>query len=833
MYCHGTEILPHDSSFTPLVAYSLADFGGTSEAYRSGLYYSNNPSADVEAANIKALSLDNNMSSFRLTRGYMATLATNPDGTGYSRCFIAEDEDLELAQLPAELDGKVSFVRVFLWQRPSKKGWVGGNNQTNPPEGYFDEQCDLTESTWAYSWGTSADWCSSPQTKGKRRYNQEFVPEKWGRGGEQDWKTIANDMVSTHLLSYNEPDHGEQSNVSVEQAIAEWPRHLQSGLRVGSPATTDFRWLYDFMKQCREHNYRVDYVAIHAYWGGSGSSVQVSSVSDWYAQLREVHERTGCPLWITEWNNGANWTHEGWPSDKAQQQEKQRKFMEEILAMMDTCSFIERYSVYNWVEEKRALFWQNKNLTPAGKVYRDFKAAPAFSRECEVIPVWEINSPAQLSLNYLGKRNFGLNWTDENIEQLSGYQIEQSADGRDFTPLATLPRGTATWSTRVSGEGSDNLFYRVVSLDGTRRAAVSEPQAIGFINDSGTPAFGRMTVGKGQITYVLPEDFADNPVVITGPQTFRMKDPMTVTARSFDGDAISFGPETWNYNRTSTFVSRDTVSYMIFPRSGTYNIGGLEVQAGIIDNVTGGTSRYVRFEHAYTAAPAVFATVCSQKSTGFPSVALVSDITSEGFNLSIKREGNAAGEDLGEIVHYMAIAGGRGEIAGREIAVNRTENAAIGTVSSKSLRLDYGRDLGTTAFFATIIPTEACNAAATLRLNSLSGSGAALLANYETSQGTQTPASLKGDLSWCVIGEAPAASAAAPAFSQNYIIHDSLARSLYRADGAAFAFLNVCDLAGRSLLRASDIMAADTSALASGLYIASARGCRPLKFLIP
>ena len=116
-------------------------------------------------------------------------------------------------------------------------------------------------------------------------------------------------------------------------------------MRVGSPATTDFGWLYDFMSECNKRNYRVEYVAIHAYWGGSGGSVVVSSVKDWYNKLKEVHEKTGRPLWITEWNNGANWTHETWPSDKAAQQEKQRLFMTEILAMMDTCKFIERYSV--------------------------------------------------------------------------------------------------------------------------------------------------------------------------------------------------------------------------------------------------------------------------------------------------------------------------------------------------------------------------------------------------------------------------------------------------------------------------------------------------------
>lgn len=88
--------------------------------------------------------------------------------------------------------------------------------------------------------------------------------------------------------------------------------------------------------------------------------------------MKEVHEKTGRPLWITEWNNGANWTHETWPSDKAAQQEKQRLFMTEILAMMDTCKFIERYSVYNWVEEKRSLFWQNLQFDTCRKSVRQF-----------------------------------------------------------------------------------------------------------------------------------------------------------------------------------------------------------------------------------------------------------------------------------------------------------------------------------------------------------------------------------------------------------------------------------------------------------------------------
>lgn len=379
VYRHGTEVLPHSPGYSPLTVFDTYGCNGASESFTTGPHYTNAPAADVRPDNARTLKLDNTIHSFTLSRGYMATLATEPDGTGASRCFIADDSDLTVDRLPEELDGKVSFVRVFAWHKPSKKGWVGGNGKKEPSEGFLDEQADLTGSTWAYNWGTSADWGRSPRAKGRAWVNQEFVPEKWGRGGHRDWRHLTNDTTFTHLLSYNEPDHKEQSNITVDEAIAEWPRHLSTGLRLGSPATTDFKWLYRFMDSCDSLGYRVDFVAIHAYWGGPGGALQVKSVDDWYRQLRKVHERTGRPIWITEWNNGANWTREPWPADQAARSEKQRAFMTEVLAMMDTCDFIERYSVYNWVEQKRALFWGNRELTPAGRVYADFKAAPAYS----------------------------------------------------------------------------------------------------------------------------------------------------------------------------------------------------------------------------------------------------------------------------------------------------------------------------------------------------------------------------------------------------------------------------------------------------------------------
>lgn len=379
IYKQGTAIVPRSKDFAPLVAFSQAAMAGDSICCLPELFYSDAPDSHVKDANRKPLGdMAGNIRSFTLKRGYMATLATEPDGMGYSHVFIADTADLAVADLPEEFGGVVKFVRVFPWQWTSKKGWVGGNSDLNNPEGFIEDQADVTNSTWVYTWGPNADWARNPKVRGTAWRNQEFVPQKWGAGGDGDWTTIFNQAGSCHLLGYNEPDHSEQSNVSVDKAIQEWPLFVKTGMRLGTPSTTDFWWLYDFMDKARAKGYRVDFAAIHAYWGGSGGSVVVKNIDDWKKKLEEVHERTGLNIWITEWNNGANWTHETWPSTEAEQFEKQRQFIADILPMFDEMDCMERYSIYNWVEKKRSMFNGNLDLTPAGQAYADYNADFAY-----------------------------------------------------------------------------------------------------------------------------------------------------------------------------------------------------------------------------------------------------------------------------------------------------------------------------------------------------------------------------------------------------------------------------------------------------------------------
>ena len=327
----GAVVIPHASSFQPLQAFSGPDFTGTSASYSQYTYYNS-------AATLG--SLNRAISSFKLKRGYMATFSTQTNGSGPSRIYVAQDGDLEIGRLPAELNNAIRFVRVLPWRWVSKKG-----------------SCDVSaatlDSSWFYNWNNDQ---SSP-------LDWEYVPirqQRWWPGYP------TNQPGSTHLLGFNEPDNPVEdaytslNNGDVDTAIAVWPELLASGLRVGSPAVTDggVNWLYSFIDKADAADLRVDYVAIHFYRCGY-------TATQLYNWLYDIHVRTGRPIWLTEFNNGANWTT---CADPTYEQNATR--IAEFTDMMDNAPFIERYAVYSRVEGVRQMTYDEGGLTPAGVSYK-------------------------------------------------------------------------------------------------------------------------------------------------------------------------------------------------------------------------------------------------------------------------------------------------------------------------------------------------------------------------------------------------------------------------------------------------------------------------------
>jgi len=336
-YAMGAVVIPHAPGFQPLQVFSGANFTGASNFLSQYTAYSD--------GNGTLGAMNNTISSFKLKRGYIATFAQNGNGTGISKNFVAQDGDLDVSIMPAGLDDSVSFVRVFPWRWTAKKGIAGNIPQNLNVRWYYN---------WDINQNSTLDW--------------EYVPIRQTRywpGLGQNWQTRG----SSHLLGYNEPDNPDQdAYMTVGDAIWSWPDLLGTGLRVGSPVTRDSgrgSWLYPFMQQADAANLRVDFVVVHYYWcfdpaNPSGAATQM------YNFLLDTYNNVKRPLWVKEWNNGADWTGCGDPT-YAQQQAS----ISAMINMLEDAPFVERYSVYSWLGKAVLNVQTNGVLTPAGVAYRD------------------------------------------------------------------------------------------------------------------------------------------------------------------------------------------------------------------------------------------------------------------------------------------------------------------------------------------------------------------------------------------------------------------------------------------------------------------------------
>jgi len=60
------------------------------------------------------------------------------------------------------------------------------------------------------------------------------------------------------LLGFNEPDSRGQANISVTRAIELWPKLMETGVRLGSPATTQGAgWLDRFLEEAVRRTLRM------------------------------------------------------------------------------------------------------------------------------------------------------------------------------------------------------------------------------------------------------------------------------------------------------------------------------------------------------------------------------------------------------------------------------------------------------------------------------------------------------------------------------------------------------------------------------------------------
>lgn len=333
---------------------------------------------------------NNTMTSFVLRRGYMATLATGTNGSGYSRVFVADHADLEIT-LPEALAKRVTSYNIKPWQYLSKKGWASKSGKSGT---------DKLRATWFWTW--SADQSSTADF--------EFVPCLQHQG----WPSVndVNSHTSSASVSLNEPEHSEQHDgCSCNGTTDAWTAYtfnnkfLPSGGRIGSPQPTDLSYLTNYFGHVDEMASRCDFAVTHAYWDLAGYNE--TNYADWFCntQCKSVWNNTKRPLWLTEMEISASWN-----TNKVTSYEQNRKYLVVLLQKMEECDWIERYAIYGTDMWETYMFYDadpSKSLTPAGQVYRDHRSTFAYHSNYTKTPVWWAPSAKKPSLGITQNQTTG------------------------------------------------------------------------------------------------------------------------------------------------------------------------------------------------------------------------------------------------------------------------------------------------------------------------------------------------------------------------------------------------------------------------------------------
>ena len=196
----------------------------------------------------------------------------------------------------------------------------------------------------------------------------DYVPMAWGAGDALG--DLSDAAEAGVLLGFNEPDYHTQADMSVEEALALWPRLEATGARLGSPATTTpetlgaGRWLPGFMAGAEKADLRVDFIAVHYYSANS-------DIGTFRSFLDRTHAAYDRPVWVTEWAL-LDWRDHGRFSA-----EETARFLREGALMMDELPFIERHAWFGLSDGLDGLSVNTHlldaagDLTPVGRTFAD------------------------------------------------------------------------------------------------------------------------------------------------------------------------------------------------------------------------------------------------------------------------------------------------------------------------------------------------------------------------------------------------------------------------------------------------------------------------------
>ena len=214
------------------------------------------------------------------------------------------------------------------------------------------ENLSALHAGWYYDWGT-APVGATPGI--------QFVPMIWSHGNVNPPALHAAVTSGAGvLLGFNEPDVESQANMTVAQAIADWPQLQATGLRLGSPAPgtgEDLKtngWLAQFMAQIKARGYRVDFICLHPYQADFDPARATENLRH---ELEYIHNTYHLPIWVTEYGL-VDWHQNTYPDAATA-----ARFATMSAAMMHELPYVERYAWYSLIPHQQTLSLANGDGT--------------------------------------------------------------------------------------------------------------------------------------------------------------------------------------------------------------------------------------------------------------------------------------------------------------------------------------------------------------------------------------------------------------------------------------------------------------------------------------
>jgi hypothetical protein len=252
--------------------------------------------------------------------------------------------------------GGGSDTTVTTPQSPATSTKKGADFNVYTPYGSYEANVVNLKAFWYYTWGTLVP-VPTPQ-------NCDFVSMFWGSGNMTDANISAIQQAKTqgtvkYVIGFNEPDRSDQSNMTVSQALAYWPKLESLGLPLGSPATSwpTLQWFYDFMDSAIAEKKRVDFICVHMYVGTDDNS--------FIQTLQTVYNKYHLPIWITEFAT-ADW-NAATPSANHYTAADALGFMQRVLPKLDSLPYVQRYSWFSGDPTSAAL-WPSALIGADGKL---------------------------------------------------------------------------------------------------------------------------------------------------------------------------------------------------------------------------------------------------------------------------------------------------------------------------------------------------------------------------------------------------------------------------------------------------------------------------------